>query len=91
LIMSCCGDKRERIYPDPYAHARTSDGVPEGQSAYVPASSWFEYTGATAMTVKGAVTGQIYRFEGTGTKLEVDRRDAAYMAGVPRLRKVLNV
>jgi hypothetical protein len=89
--MSCCGDKRERIYPDPYALSPARDGVPESQPAYVPANSWFEYTGATAMTVKGAVTGQIYRFEGTGDRLEVDRRDAAYMAGVPRLRKVLNV
>lgn len=86
--MSCCGDKRERIYPDPYAQFRTRDGVPEGQSAHVPSSAWFEYTGATAMTVKGAITGQVYRFEAMGARLEIDRRDVAYMAGVPKLRKV---
>jgi hypothetical protein len=39
------------------------------------------------MSVKGAVTGQIYRFEQPGASLEVDRRDASFMAGIPNLKK----
>jgi hypothetical protein len=85
--MSCCGDKRSRIYNDPYSKIRSPDGVPDDQQAFIPANSFFEYTGATAMTVKGAVTGQIYRFEKPGALLEVDRRDASFMAGIPNLKK----
>jgi hypothetical protein len=47
----------------------------------------FTYTGRTALAVVGSVTGRLYRFEGTGATLAVDRRDAAGLAAVPALRR----
>jgi hypothetical protein len=33
------------------------------------------------------ITGTVYRFEQTGSMLEVDRRDASFMTGIPNLRR----
>ena len=88
--MSCCGEKRSAFYNDPFVHKRNTEAVQEGQPSNVPVNPYFEYTGSTAMTVKGAITGHVYRFEGQGTRLEVDRRDASFMAGIPKLKRVLS-
>ena len=86
--MSCCGDKRSKIYNDPYSQTRSSGGGIEGRSAQGPAGSEFEYIGPTSLTVKGAITGNIYRFEQPGSVIEVDRRDASFVTGIPNLRRV---
>ena len=49
----------------------------------------FEYTGKTALSVKGNITGKNYRFAFSGDKQIIDSRDAAAMLGVPVLRKVV--
>ena len=46
----------------------------------------FEYTGATALTVFGAVTRARYVFPAPGSTLVVDPRDAQAMFSIPSLR-----
>ena len=50
----------------------------------------FEYVGETALRVMGPITRTPYRFRTTGARVEVDHRDAPYLAGVPNLRRVRN-
>jgi len=54
----------------------------------VPASAQFEYTGATALTAVGPITGRRYRFSAPGAIVEVDERDAPSLAAVPHLRRI---
>lgn len=49
----------------------------------------FEYTGLTALTVTGSVTGKRYRFFHPHNVQKVDYRDAAGMMAVPVLKKVI--
>ncbi len=58
---------------------------PSPPSQSVP---YFEYTGATGLTVHGPVTGRRYRFDGHGARLAVDLRDRRPLAAVPDLRPV---
>jgi hypothetical protein len=51
-------------------------------------SAFFEYVGATAMTVTGGATGRTYRFEQPGARLAVDPADEPSLRRVPNLRVV---
>jgi hypothetical protein len=86
--MSCCGEKRSRINQEPYLLTRADSGENAGQPVQLPGGSYFVYTGATSLTANGVITGTIYRFDKNGSILEVDRRDASFMTGIPNLRKV---
>jgi hypothetical protein len=86
--MSCCGDKRSKIYHDPYSQAGVGESTIAGQSVQQPEGSYFVYTGATGLTAKGVITGTVYRFEQPGSTLEVDRRDASFLTGIPNLKKL---
>jgi hypothetical protein len=46
----------------------------------------FEYTGNAAIAVIGAATGTRYGFPGPGVRVNVDERDARYLAKVPGMR-----
>jgi hypothetical protein len=48
----------------------------------------FEYVGRNGLTARGAVTGRTYRFNFSGDQIVVDRRDAASLLAVPKLRKL---
>jgi hypothetical protein len=48
----------------------------------------FEYVGATALTVVGPITRTHYRFPSPGARVQIDPRDAPYVAGVPNLRRI---
>lgn len=87
--MSCCGEKRSKIYHDPWSYPGAENGANTGQSVQLPEAVYFAYTGATALTATGVITGTVYRFDKPGATLEVDRRDAAFMTGIPNLRKFL--
>lgn len=50
-------------------------------------NSVFEYTGKTALTVMGNITGRRYRFNRPGDLQSIDPRDAAGMMAVPVLRR----
>ena len=86
--MSCCGEKRSKIYHNPYSNAGAYEGAMPEQTVQLPEGSYFIYTGATALTAKGVITGTVYRFEQNGSTLEVDRRDAPFMTGIPNLNKL---
>jgi len=76
--MACCGKSRQTYEASPPAAGFTSaTGAPI-----------FEYRGATALTVIGAGTGRVYRFERSGARMEIDRRDQELMARVPNLRRI---
>jgi hypothetical protein len=70
-------------------------------TAYPPRATWprasnplgagsvtFEYTGRTALTAIGRVTGRQYRFGTPGARAAVDTRDQTSLAAVPQLRLV---
>jgi hypothetical protein len=56
----------------------------------MPARSvaYFEYTGKTAMTVLGPITGITYRFSGPGRRMAVDLRDRQSVAAIAQLHEV---
>lgn len=83
--MSCCGKKREQ-YVESFSHAHTS--LPENGRIPAGEDLYFEYTGRTALTIRGSVTGGTYRFHSNGDRQVVDRRDAGGMMGLDILRKV---
>jgi len=75
----------------PAAPAQPAAAKAAGDSrsaALRPAFVSMRYTGPTATTVAGAVSGRRYRFGRTGTVLKVDPRDQAALAQVPHLRRV---
>lgn len=84
--MSCCGDKRHQFQA---FHTLRPDPEPPAPTAVPPVSRvLFEYVGRTGLTATGPLTGQHYRFEGPGMRVEVDGRDAPSLAAVPNLRRV---
>lgn len=77
--MCNCGDKRSQLV--------LSSGQPAAPGTGIWSDVWFEYTGRSALTVKGFITGRIYRFPERGAVLQVDYRDAAKMLLVPSLKR----
>jgi hypothetical protein len=80
--MACCGQRR--------AMAAGSGKVTQANRPPRPVShsALYEYTGATGMTVTGSGSGLRYRFNQPGSKVQIDTRDIASMAGLPNLRRV---
>jgi hypothetical protein len=81
--MSCCGRARAAFTLTP--------ALPTGGVQIQPHHRddvAFEFTGRTGMTVRGPVTGTVYRFQRIGAKVFVRARDSAALAMVPRLRRV---
>jgi len=76
----CCGREQAGLGQRP---ARAN--APRGGDTARAVS--FTYTGRTGLAVVGTVTRRLYRFEGTGATLDVDRRDATGLAAVPSLRR----
>jgi len=48
----------------------------------------FEYLGDEPVSIRGAVSGRLYRFARRGDRREVDARDRPGLAGMPQLRWV---
>jgi len=81
--MPCCGGKRKQLHASPI-----SPLGPEAARVESRDSVLFEYTGRTALTVLGPVTGKRYRFARPGHEVGVDPRDVPAMAGVPNLKRL---
>ncbi len=85
--MCNCGKKREEFGT---SHSSTQSSYSDIEP--VKNKSWddvyFEYTGFTALSVKGSVSGRHYRFTQPGNTQPVDYRDTPGMMAVPVLRKV---
>jgi hypothetical protein len=79
----CCGNRSSM----PTAASRGGAPKPSARPAQL-AGIPFEYTGPTALTACGAITGISYRFTRPGAQLRVDRRDAPAMIAVPHLRRL---
>ncbi len=81
--MCNCGSKRNVM----------TNGNPAAFEQALPAGKrWadirFRYTGKTALTVRGIVTGKQYRFTQTGSELLIDFRDVPGILKVPVLKRV---
>jgi hypothetical protein len=77
--MSCCGGKRARV---------AVSSVPRGprvvDESLEPAAPerkprMFQYVGESSLTVRGAVSGRVYRFSRPGHQIEVAYDDAFAM------------
>ena len=86
----CCGKNRTAV-----SQIRTSSPVSKvtkAASAFptrqLNSSAYFEYTGKTAMTAKGPLSGRTYRFPAPGSRVEADLRDSRHLAAVPNLIRV---
>jgi hypothetical protein len=84
--MSCCGNKRNAWQRTESQHSHKIETPAEVKRMLE--DIYFEYTGATALTVTGSVSGKKYRFLFTGDRQMIDYRDASGMIGVPVLRRV---
>lgn len=70
-----------RAVPPPPAIAPAASSVAPGITA-------FQYTGPTALTAIGPLSGRRYQFTRPGAVLAVDPRDRASLAAIPNLRQV---
>jgi hypothetical protein len=84
--MSCCGKKRAsmtvRSNPRHEFAPQSDRSQAQGLSGSV-----VEYVGATTLTVRGPVSGHMYRFSTSGACMVVDARDAPFLLSIPSLRK----
>ena len=88
----CCGNRRQQ-FQAPAPAPRRSSGVAtpdQARGSRRQTVAYFQYTGATAMSAVGAVTGTRYRFGHRAAVVAVDPRDRPSLAAVPRLRQVAN-
>lgn len=88
--MSCCGNKRAEFLPPQTLDNR--QGSPADRPfprAAPPTRVVFEYSGQPSIIVVGPVSGRRYRFDGAGSRVEVDPRDRRSLAVTPRLRQVV--
>jgi hypothetical protein len=68
---------------------RATAGAPGSESPQVSYhATAFQYVGATALTVRGPISGKTYRFAKTGNSMVVDERDAPYFGAVDSLRRL---
>jgi hypothetical protein len=81
----CCGKNRATIAQTNTQQAQPTVVAPTLQRTSV---AYFEYTGKTAMTVIGPVSGIRYRFDAPGSRIAVDLRDRKSVAAIPQLLQV---
>lgn len=84
--MCNCGSKRDDLIKNESFILSDVNTIKKTEKKMWPDVP-FEYTGKTALTVIGAVTGSRYRFHLTGDVQLVDYRDASGMINVPVLKK----
>ena len=80
--MPCCGQRRGQVATSGAVAAAGMRAPPRSRVAI------YEYTGLTAMTVTGTLSGAHYRFASPGAKMQVDMRDVPSLSGLPNLRRV---
>jgi hypothetical protein len=86
--MSCCGKMREQFRVQSAGASRLGPPArPHPQVGPPPPRVVFQYSGATAMVAIGPVSGKRYRFDGPGSRVEVDPRDRRFLANVAELRQ----
>ncbi|HZC42615.1 MAG TPA: hypothetical protein VE195_00480 [Acidobacteriaceae bacterium] len=81
--MSCCGNGRRVLIEEPQSHP----GIVRTERAMYSAAL-FQYNGKSRLTVVGSGTKTVYQFNGRGSRVVVNGRDAASLAAVPSLVRV---
>ena len=84
--MCNCGNKRNNYTQQQQSNSANTNASASKTGINVGNTN-FEYTGKTALTVKGNVTGKSYRFNYPGDVQAIDLRDVAGMAMVPVLKR----
>ncbi len=85
--MCNCGNKREALASQEHFQLSNSN-VFAGTAAKMWPDVNFEYTGKTALSVIGPISGKNYRFSKPGDVHLVDYRDASSLSGVPVLKRL---
>lgn len=86
--MPCCGQQNTQFQMSAQTTQQTHRSVGSPLPANYRYSVFFEYIGPTGLTVVGSATNKKYRFERTGSRVEIDLRDRPSLAQVPNLREV---
>ncbi len=84
--MCNCGNKRDELRQSSFK--LTGNVVAEKNSSGFWKDAPFKYTGKSALTIFGGVTGRRYRFLQNGDTQLIDYRDVSGMTNVPVLRKI---
>ena len=84
--MCNCGNKRNELNSPSFSMSGTVTAKRNRQPIWPDVS--FEYTGKTALSVTGNITGKRYRFSHSGDEQLIDYRDASGMRSIAVLRKV---
>jgi hypothetical protein len=85
--MCNCGNKRSAYTQQQQTQQTNSASANTSKTGVNVGSTNFEYTGKTALTVKGNVTGKSYRFGYPGDVQAIDLLDIAVMAMVRVLKR----
>ena len=84
--MCNCGNKRNS-FSSQQKNEKAKPGISKPIESNTSSAN-FEYTGKTALTVIGNITGKSYRFSRTGDVQIVDHRDAPGMKMIPVLKRI---
>ena len=86
----CCGKNRTAVSQTRVASpaGRAVQTSPPFATRQRSNTAYFEYTGKTALTAVGPVSGMRYRFASPGSRVAVDLRDRKHFAAVPNLVQV---
>jgi len=80
----CCGRNRTQLMKVGIPKNRPQSATPQP----MPPRVSFVYTGNTALTVRGPISGVEYRFDRPGARVEVDWRDRILLASIRPLRQI---
>jgi hypothetical protein len=83
--MSCCGERRAAVRPEPRARPTTAAAEP---GRWVSGAVVLEYQGAGRLTITGPVTGTVYRFGFAGSRVRVHGSDAPSLVSMPNVKLV---
>ena len=83
--MCNCGNKRSQLVD---TYSRSSGAARMGMFGKNEPGVSFEYTGATALSVMGSISGKRYRFAHPGNIIMVDHRDVQGMRMIPKVREI---
>jgi hypothetical protein len=84
--MCNCGNKRESFSAQSSGAAK-NESIKKQEEKMWPDIN-FIYTGQSALSATGNITGKVYRFNRPGDKQPVDYRDAPSMIKVPVLKRI---
>lgn len=83
--MCNCGNKRNTLNSQQLSGQATLVANHQHEKMWPDIS--FEYIGNSGLTVKGNVTGKLYRYHKKGDTVSVEYRDAPAMMRSPLLKK----